>query len=439
MRIILKAQSAYAAGLAALACVALAGCGGGGGGGSTTDDIARAVPVGSGGRSVRLNNYNSWGLTSSADHQNATKLQAALQKLVKREDIVLTDDEAFWHETPGWDGCAPADIKRLNPGTKIYMYYRAAKASFENDWAKPLSSLTGKLNIGNPIYWADIQQNDWWLRDGNGQALVHDTYHFIDFGKPGVKEKYLQTMLARLAGKPVNGVVIDFVPPDLTQVLMGRPRPAAYPTDNDWYTKAFVPFITYVYDGLRSAGYKTAGLCYDYNKRGSTNEGFMRSKIDISIYESWLVHWNGDWLPKNMIAQRISDFRQDPLECWVADFGLRAGISDYELKQTAALAMYYVSIPMSQDKRSYHHYGQLPWHTNWDFNIGLPAEESVRMTDKFFWSRRYTQGLVLFNYEDSGAITFPITRAYRDASGQVYRTSITVPAHTGMILQTAGN
>jgi hypothetical protein len=261
-------------------------------------------------------------------------------------------------------------------------------------------------------------------------------------GKPGFKEAYLEATLSRMAGKGFDGIVFDYWWPGLTDIndwMRSHPRPAAYPTDADWFNNAWKPFIEYVTRGIRSSGYRIIGNCVgEYNTTDPAYQ-WQRSKVDGVIYEQFAVGWpqqGGNWLPGSVIERRIDSFSKDPLEVWATDYGLQNTLPEFDQKRHAALAMYYVSVPVSQEKRSYYYINNrmVFWDPLWDFNIGTPSENAVKMAGKYFWSRKYSQGMVLLNYEGSESISFTLDRSYKDADGKVYSGTVTVHPHTGLIL-----
>lgn len=334
-------------------------------------------------------------------------------------------------------------MKAANPQTKIYCYYALSiKATVDADGDVPNAGTVHQLT---PVSKAAIAANDWWLRDGNG-ALVQEssTSTFLDVGKPGFKEAYLNALLSRLSGRNLSGVVLDYWTGGLsTSYLAGfmknRPFPAAYPTDMDWYTKAWQPFISYVTSGLRNAGYRVIGNCAGEYNSGYPKCDWQRTQVDGTVYEQWAVDWpanHGAWLSGKIISNRINHMYQDPLEVWTADYGLRRSDPIYSQKVKVGVAMYYIAIPPSQALRSYNHAGNLKiyWESIWDFKIGTPAAPFVKLPNNYFWSRKYTQGLVLLNYESTTSITYKLDRTYLDSDGNILSGTITVPPHTGIIM-----
>lgn len=440
MKIVNVYRLAIAFGIASTLSIALAGCGGGKGPSVAGSPItAQSNPVTPNGRSVNLNSYGACSLVSAADHLDPVKLQQALVLLSKCDTCVIPDMESSSRETPGWDGRSAASLKRLNPNTKVYIYYRVCKTPYDYDWGKQADSVPNPCNWECCMPWFEIEAHDWWLRDAEGNKITSsDGYYALDIGKPGFKEKLVEYIRTRSAGQPIDGFVLDGV--DAAQSAdwwaTTHSRPPAYPTNDDWYEKAYKPYLNYVADELHRSGYKVVGLCQDYSYRNADPyHAFIRSKIDVSLYENWILNWDGTWKDPVAVEQRIQDFNEDPLESWVSCGGLFAGVSEYDRKSLAALAMYYVSIPQDQSKRSFHNYvTPLNWDPLWDLNIGTPVGERVKRPGKRFWSRTYTNGIVILNYEDSGSDTYQLSRSYKDAHGTVYSGTVTLVNHSALIL-----
>jgi len=382
-------------------------------------------------RSVRLNNYNNWWLLSDETQDRDEMLQV----VARRENVVLPER---------WIGVSPADIASINATAKVYRVYTLmCKNTYDPDWNNP----SDRTALSLPIPRATIDKNDWWLRDGDGNIAKEQWFQwYTDVGKPGYKEAYLAAALDRTAGKGFDGFVFDYWAYGLSgEHLPGswfpsHPMPPTYPTDDDWYEKAWKPFIEYVMTGLHKAGYRIIGNCAgEYGYTNQMNE-FQRSLVDGVIYEQWAVDWGGEWLPGSTVERRINSFSADPLTAWTADFGLDGNDPEYEQKQVAGLAMYYIALPASQDRRSYHHRknNKVYWERIWDLDIGTPAETRVKLPGKYFWSRRFTDGIVLLNYEASESISYTPEARYRDYPGKPYFGRVTLKPHSALILALDG-
>lgn len=377
-------------------------------------------------RSVSLNNYNNW--TFEVDDPTNQGLEMDI--LSVRENITFTE---YWER----HGVTPYVIKDMNPGAKVYrLYDLMVKNTWDPDWSNPID----RSRMQTPLTRAEIDANDWWLRDGNGNVVkdAGGTGWFIDVGKPGVKEAFLEAALARNSGEGFDGFVFDYWWSEISTLLRGLPRPERYPTDNWWFETAWKPFITYVTEGLQSAGYRVIGNSVgQYDDPRSTIQ-WQRTQVDGVIYEQFAVGWSGEWLAGPVIERRINSFRRDPLECWTADFGLTGSDPRYSQKASVALAMYYIAVPGGQNTRSYHHRrnGKIFWESLWDFDIGVPNASPVKLNGVYFWRREFTRGMVLLNY-DSKNMTYRLGQRYRDPQGKLVAGKVTIPPHTGVVLAVA--
>jgi len=421
--------------IASIITTTLCGCGGGGSLSSPATLEVRGQDF-DGQRSVRLHNYNNWGMATN----NPEELEGRLEVLARRDNICYAEIVDRRNNTSGWSKISPQSLRSLNPNAKIYrLYDLCVKNTWDSDWSDPNDT----RYLQTPLTKAVIDANDWWLRDGDGQIVrEHDRTWLLDPGKPGFKEALLQNMLARNAGKGFDGFVFDGHGMNMVQqwvIDVGNNPPSEYPTEHEWFAKAVKPMFEYVAAGLRSSGYRVIVNCVGQFGTDNYMRQWFRSQIDGTIYEQGAVDWwtNGSgWLPGHIIERRINAIANDPLEVWVADGGLRDYVADYDQKQRVSLAMYYVGIPASQEKRSYHHaYDWTPhWQPLWDFHIGVPAEPAVKRSGKYFWSRKFTQGIVLLNYESGDGVTFSLDRTYRTLEGQRVSGDVRLPAHTAMIL-----
>lgn len=377
-------------------------------------------------RSVRLNTYNDWDFKND----DGWTRDEMIDVLACKENVRVSE---------GWPPDIGPAVKARNPTVTLYMHYLLC-VKYVNDSDGPDPSTLERLMT--PLTKTAIDKNDWWLRDGNGDIVKEsDGVWFLDVGKPGFKEKYLSTLLLRLRGRQADGVDLDYWCQALNASYLGafmknRPMPAAYPTDQVWFDKAWKPFVHYVTTGLRSAGYRLIGNSAGEYHSGNAMQDWQRTQVDGVVYEQWAVGSNGEWLPGSTIATRIGRMTADPLEVWTADFGLQTKISDYERKADVALVMYYVAIPQSQLKRSYNHTaaGKVFWSPTWSFYIGEPAAKAVRNAGQYFWSRRYTRGIVLLNYEEARTVKYRLSGNYYDISGKRFSGEVDVEPHSALIL-----
>ncbi|MHB0912212.1 MAG: putative glycoside hydrolase [Armatimonadota bacterium] len=423
--------------------IGTAGCGGGGGGPASPvssevqadTGVNSAVDIDSastGTRSVNLNNYNNWWGPVKGASDYADKVQS----LAKKERICMTEKYSLLA------GLTANDLRAKNPSAKIYRIYDLlCKNRWDVDWG----NFHKVQSMQTPLTKAEIDRNNWWLRDGNGEIIaVDDDTWIIDIGKPGIKEAYLSTVLDRLEGSGVDGVVFDYWSPEISKWMHGRPRPADYPNDNAWFAKACQPFLAYVIDGLHAAGYEVIVNCGGAYGMTGAEPVWLRNRIDGTVYEQWVVGWKGEWLPGSTIEKRILAFKNDPLEAWSADYGLVSSDPMYAQKAQLGLAMYYIALPDSpamRSNRSYHHRNArlVFWDPLWDFSIGEPAASAVKMGNRYFWSRKFTAGLVLMNYESSESISYPLDRTYKLPDGTLVSGQVTVEPHSALILATTGN
>ncbi len=432
-------------GLAASAVsVAVCGCGGGGAGlGHPTGTLASSGQTAS--RSLQLNNYNNW----AAPGPSTGDYEEKVQMLARRNRICMTEVFSYNSEL------TPAQLRRMNPQAKVYRVYDLiCKSNWDSDWRNGGSH--GDLFLCTPILLAEIVKNDWWLRDGNGEIVKeNDSTWFLDVGKPGFKEMMLRNMLARMDGKGFDGVVLDYHGLDggffdKWIIAPGLPAPPEYASQSEWANKALKPMLEYVIDGLRSRGYEIvvncAGPCYT----SSSDLRWLRSRINGTIYELWALESGGDWQMPHIVENLINSLLDDPLEVWTADFGLRGPgcveydpDPEYERKLMVSLAMYYVGLPQSPALRARRSFGQyknmlVHWEPLYDLDIGEPLGLPEKTAGKYCWSRPYTSGLVLLNYEESSPVTFPLDRAYRTPSGEVLTGEVTLEAHSALILTRDG-
>ena len=172
--------------LAVLVPLAMCGCGGSPGSSDTSNGVAPTTKSpGSLTRSVKLNSYNSWMMIDPIYKRDPDKLQTALRTMAQH-DIVLLPEQEWVNLTPGWDKLSVASLRNLNPNIRVYGYYRCAKSSIEADWGKEQDQVPENPGLDCPIPYHEIRNNNWWLRDGNGNIVASGSsdgkviYHYLE-------------------------------------------------------------------------------------------------------------------------------------------------------------------------------------------------------------------------------------------------------------------
>jgi hypothetical protein len=408
---------------------------------STTDTLPNQALI--------LNNYGNW--TFGTTRESAFVLQMRLKQLAKRDRIVIPESAEWPNDVKGWSKLTPQSLKKLNPRAKVYRYVSLlGKPITDSDWDRPYLK-TSRMIF--PLTRAVIDANDWWLRDGNGNIVKEPggKIWYVDVGKPGFKESWLKNVLERNEGKGFDGFVLDLMHPDITSTWFAipggwfrkYPLPKSYSTSEDWYRRAWQPFIEYVVDGLHKAGYEIIGNCA--GEYGQSNERLVwqRSKLDGVIYEEGALDWNGSWLPGTEFERRMKAFSADPLkEVWIANGGIVNATPEFERKSVVALAMYYIALPENSARHSFNiKYSETGvwWDPLWGFDIGLPIGKAIKRSGKYFWIRKFTNGIVLLNYEENEKIGFHLPTLYKDHLGNVYSERIEVQPRSALILSKASS
>lgn len=407
-------------------------------------------------RIVRLNTYNMWSIVSSPDHLDPVKLESSINTLAKRENVNYTEGGEHVNSTSGWSKLTPDSLKKINPNIKVYRTYDlVVKSTWESDWNNPDDTsrmqfpLTrAKINDPDNIRNGQFNINatdDWWLRDANNQVVKENNdIWFVDIGRPGLKELFVDAVIQRNAGKGFDGMVFDYWWPGIKWPMEKYDwvfPPKHYANESEWF-EVWQDFIDLLTTRLHEQNYRIIGNCAGEANTDNPHQIWQRSKIDGTIYEQWVVDWpqnGGIWLPAKTIEKRINAFNSDPLEAWSADYGLQTKLPDFAQKNLAGLAMYYIAIPQDSSKRSFNYYNESKvfWDPLWDYSIGNPVSaSSTKASGKYFWSRKFTEGIVLFNY-DSESISYTLDKKYIDINGKEYSGSIILASHTGLILKTA--
>ena len=293
------------------------------------------------------------------------------------------------------------------------------------------------------------------LLDGNDHAVTeNDTTFFFDVGSRNYRAQYLGYLLEAMDGWGYDGVVFDYWWPTMISRWItgwGRPAPPQYPDDAAWLEQAWWPFVEFVCDHVRKAGYKIVGNCA--GEYGDTADYALRQRalIDADIYESFARNFDGTPLTRQRLAQRIQAFHDDPLMAWTADIGIRADMPDYEQARMLALAMYYISLPgvpgihdeldktIPERAFGYRGDGRIDDWLAVDVDLGKPIEaiatQVISPAGVHRWRREYEGGTALLNYEETPMEVSMDYAAYIDALGRPVPTRVIVPPMSGLILR----
>jgi hypothetical protein len=66
--------------------------------------------------------------------------------------------------------------------------------------------------------------------------------------------------------------------------------------------------------------------------------------------------------------------------------------------------------------------------------IGPPIESARKQAGLYAWSRKFSQGMVLLNFEMAKDVEFTLDKTYLSYSRARYTGSVTLPARTGLVL-----
>lgn len=428
---------------------------------------------------LKVHCYNIWAFptwipSGQTAAQHVITMDTALNTLAHRDSVMLGGRNfRANYAVDGWERYNPAEIKLLNPTAKVYFVaVLCAKCMADEDVAYPLRT---PLLMDGLLTKAEIDSEDWWLRDGWGDPVYErDVYGdvimmtvggspiqwnwFLDVGKPGFKERYLELILESLNSIPGNaessyeriacdgydGIVFDYWQPNMVSRWItdyGLPAPVSYPDDSAWYV-AWKVFFEYMCAGVQAAGYEVIGNCAGTALQTEQWAIDQRAACDGVVYERFVFDFekNGAGIRSAAdVAQSVAEIAADPLVTWVCEEGLTELSSD--AARETSLAFYYVGM---SDRCLYHH----PKDDNrpirdtlWDIDLGLPLERGIRLSvagvTKYAWIRRFWGGCVVASCE-AAPFTFTLDdRSYVDLAGTAVSGTITLAPNTGKILRCA--
>ncbi len=399
--------------------------------------------------------FNNWDNFFSYAPANAN-WDYQLRRWSTCDAIVLTDFMLNTSEV------TPAMLKARNPNIKVFLERtNVAKNNWESDYSSgwvPVADYTG---LQYPLYLSDIVDNDWWLRDTNGDEVyetVDTGIRIVDVGKTGVKELFAERLLAQLdAVEGLDGVGMDYWHP--------HPHPwwsgdsigyLDYESDAEWFENAWQPFVTYWTAAIKAAGYKIFANCpgeYDATwhwesptptDTSDSNEVSMwqRTKIDGANYELWVVTGSTSYYAASDVESRMESFRLDPLEIVsCSEYSLRPGAlgrnTSYESDLNLHVAMYYLSLPQTGTRLWWiYNTCYTFYHPLMSWDIGAPSSAAATKHDTLFiWWRNFADGYVVMNFEGSSqSHTLPAGN-WHDVYGKEYSGNITLAAHSAHVLR----
>lgn len=398
---------------------------------------------------LRIHGYNNSGFTNvEVPPLSSTEMRA----IVAKKSEMGMFSEKSWANVPG----GIAAVRQLNPNIRIRPYYTLLTKDRAND-----NDTYRKF----PITHEELVENGWYLLDDNNQDVLEtSSRYFINPKKEGIKERYLELLLPRLATLQVDGVVLDQWSPALYNGWMrtftfGRNFINAGFHDTNHtaeadalWLEAWEAFYTYICDGIRNAGYHIIGNLSNPSPSKATTAGYInqRSAVHGTVYEGWLMTNLHTWRTPAQIATDINDYRTDHLEVWISEAYIDTSSNDvpydeddptYRSEYTFSLGIYLAAAPAELASRrafGIHANNRVGWLSLYDWAMDLGDPVGDMASSSYVYSREYTNGYVVAN-ADTSAHTHTISGNYKDINGNIVGGTVTLAAKQALILQRAGD
>jgi hypothetical protein len=293
------------------------------------------------------------------------------------------------------------------------------------------TSVSPKFFTG--VTFGQARSQNWLLKDKAGNYLTNEQYgaYIGDIGSPAYQKQWAESVAAFLSQHGNDGVFIDDVIADVTQ-LTDDTYPPAYPSQEAW-ENAELSFIKYVGQALKAKGFyvlvsATGHIRGDersdngeltalfWKKLAPFVDGLFSeywlqlpsetSTLRVAGSDSWREWWDG-WVDLVNVAQTAgADFFAvmygSSASTNIMRYGRASFLLDWNGKGGAFM---YAPDEGATD----------PWNPEWTMEIGRPAGRKFRVG--VGWRRNYTGGVTLVNPSPSASQTFSLGRTYYRADG----------------------
>jgi len=393
--------------------------------------VADPVVVAQTSLTVKRHGYNSWddnGIQTAADIELISR-RTFFNVSERRKKDVLTRLVA-------------SDIKAYNPNIKLYRHFML----FGKDWDTDGDTA---LCAQNPITHADLTSNDWYLKV-SGDIVTEDANTNWCTVTEAYANAFLAAALSRMTGEGWDGVCLDYlIPEGMKYAYTPAYIPDGFASADAFYT-AWQTAIAIVVNGLKAEGYEVFGNCggeLHHTTLLSTHTeytpyAYMRTLFDGTCYEQgFMGGWTGtdcDYQTSWLYRTRLTSLRDDPLNVWLSQNGLKSTATNFASKKRLCLASYMLVVPADQSNRAFNVAGDwsVDWDAEYDFDIGEPSAAFVQPDVNIRrYSRVFTQGMVYMNYEATPYIV-SLAKQFVDYDGTNYAAGLyEIPAYTALILK----
>ena len=375
--------------------------------------------------------YHIWGVALAG--LLGAALQARLVNFCQMFRLMWGVPAEWANGVAGWDTLTSAACKALNPLAKTYRYLRLIGASGTTDGWMPITDTT-------------MIANNWALTSGASYVTL-DSRKLLDPGGAAVGGKtpamlWLENAIAELDGKGFDGVVLDYWHP--TMAAFSDTTPDGYPDTATWQA-AWIPFITYICNGLAAAGYEVVGNMAGYLSQATPGSIYetQRALLDGVVYESpWFHTLSGNHRDQADQLIRAADLRDDPLDVWMADIGLSTSFSNYGSKHRYAYALFHCFADDFEHKFWGTNRSTAPYYDDeevlFDFDMGNFTGAATQPVAGCY-QRQFNNGTVdcmaLVNTNEATSWSYVFTGSWRDPDGVLHSGTESIAARTGLLLK----
>lgn len=337
-------------------------------------------------------------------------------------------------------------LRERNPNKRILRYLSLqCKPTWDRDWGLVRQETYAEVHQRQcPLDWWLVERNDWWLYDRSGEiAKETSNIWMLDVGRPGFAEAYASAVEEHWI-EGYDGVVLDFDNPPTAKYTHNAGM-RDYSSDQDWWERAWRPFVEHVFPRLWKLGLVilNCGGEYGVERHPYPKDSHQRGLVDGVIHEASFFGFSGERRSFARVDRLMAAMQADPLIVLQTD--LLGDVWDERVRanrMTISIAGHLLAMPGGDTSgaylrtKRYVHVAtdQRPrWDNRYNLDLGEPTS-SRECPAEGVWRRYYSNGLVVMNYSMVPWVT-NLRGRWCDLGGVGVGGSTTIAPESALILR----
>jgi hypothetical protein len=304
-----------------------------------------------------------------------------------------------------------------------------------------------------------FKNNGWLLKNSAGSYVTESggVAHFVDIGNPEVWSWYANWINGYVTQYNLDGVYLDNTCCDLGAFYYATSTPVNPRTGSAWtdteVVTAYIGYVNTIKDTLGSDKIVIGNGVYNsYSSHWNNNarQLISQSRIDGIISEGWMgpytrtyideSQWVGNinlavWLQSNLLATRTNGVFLAFCPQVSTNPDVYSAPADEATIRQYTTYCYASLLLAAAEPGNYIFFGTTDAYSQslFNINVGTPSNSYYQVSGTHVYARDFTNVKVLVNPSTS-AYTVTLTGSYTTQDGAPAGSSISIPAHSGIIL-----